>query len=102
MVSKARIGRLVLYTNVALNVFGLLSIALCNVMGKYCTLVISYAVGALYLGVPLFLITMGLGIGGIFAKASPSGKECRRLFFINLALVALIWLAPVVFSYARQ
>jgi hypothetical protein len=45
--------------------------------------------------VPLFIATIALAPPGTFAFRQP-GSRYRRLFLLNLGLVALIWGVPAV------
>jgi hypothetical protein len=82
-----------LYGNLGLNVAGMLVIFSCNVLGQGCEGLYLYFWAALFLGVPLFVVTLVAAPAGAFRAQGPaSSKRYRRLFFLNLGLVALIFL----------
>ena len=86
-----------LYLNLGLNLFGLLTIAVCNVLHWYCEAIAYYLYGALFLGAPLFVLTLWGAPPGTFARPRlPQTQHYRRLFFLNLAIVALLFIPTFV------
>ena len=82
-----------LYTTLGMNSVGLLTIVGCNVLHWYCFGVVYYLSGALFLGVPLFILTLwGAPVGTFTHPRPPRAQRYRRLFFLNLTLVALVFL----------
>ena len=96
MTKPAQFGLYLLYCNIGLNAYGLVSIALCNLSRRHCNPAILYAYAALYLGLPLFITISALAPKGTFTTTKPANRRYRRLFFFNLGLAALIWLTPVL------
>lgn len=80
-----------LYSNLALNVMGILVIFSCNVLHQGCELVAFYLGAALFAGVPLFVVTLAVAPVGAF-QAPGTSRRYRRLFFLNLGLVAFIFI----------
>jgi hypothetical protein len=87
-----RIGWGALYSNIGLNVAGILAIFISNVFWQAYGLAVLYLVSALFLGVPLFLITLFVVPVGAFRGQGPlQSKRYRRLFLLNVGLVALLF-----------
>lgn len=80
-----------LYSNIALNVTGILVLFSCNVLHQGCEGVALYLGVALFAGVPLFVVTLAAAPVGAF-QATGTSRRYRRLFFLNLGLVALIFI----------
>ena len=95
-----RLGLWLLYANVGLNVFGAASVVLCNVRPAhgpaYCQPFLVYALAAAWAGVPLFLATTALAPAGTLTARQPGGSRYRRLYWTNLALVAVLWGVPAL------
>lgn len=86
-----------LYLNLGLNLFGLLAIVVCNVLRVYCVAVVYYCSGALFLGPPLFVLTLWGAPPGTFRRPRlPQARRYRNVFWLNLGIVALIFL-PALF-----
>ncbi|MBO3272339.1 hypothetical protein [Hymenobacter defluvii] len=82
-----------LYLNLALNLFGLLAIVVCNVGHVYCFALVYYLSGALFLGPPLLLLTIEGAPAGTFRRPRlPQAHRYRTLFWLNQGIVALIFL----------
>lgn len=82
-----------LYSNLGLNVAGLLIIFNCNVRRQGCEGVVLYLGAALLAGLPLFVVTLAAApVGAFRALGTSSSRRYRRLFFLNLGLVALIFI----------
>ncbi len=95
MTTSQRIGLWLVAGNLVFNVLGFISIVVCNLPARYCGPCLLYASAALFVGVPLFIATIGLAPPGTFAFRQP-GSRYRRLFLLNLGLAALIWGIPFV------
>jgi hypothetical protein len=65
-----RIGWGALYSNIGLNVAGILAIFISNVFRQAYGLAVLYLVSALFLGVPLFSITLFVAPVGAWARAT--------------------------------
>ncbi|MGI4737447.1 MAG: hypothetical protein ACRYG7_19960 [Janthinobacterium lividum] len=91
-----------LYSNIGLNGAGILTIFNCNVLHQGCEGLYLYFWAALFLGVPLFLITLFVAPTGAFRVQGPaSSKRYRRLFLLNLGLVALIFIPASIATFLR-
>lgn len=86
-----------LYLNLSLNLFGLLTLVACNGLHWYCAAIAYYLYGALLLGVPLFGLTLWAAPPGTFThpRLAPA-RRYRRLFLLNLGIVALLFLPALV------
>jgi hypothetical protein len=82
-----------LYCNIGLTGFGLLTIFFCNVFRQGYKMVVLYMGGALFVGVPLFLITLlAAPAGALRGQDQGDSRRYRRFFLLNLSLVALIFI----------
>jgi hypothetical protein len=95
MTTPQRLGLWLVAGNLVFNLLGFVSIVVCNLPAWYCGPYLLYASAALFVGVPLFIATIALAPPGTFAFRQP-GSRYRRLFLLNLGLVALIWGVPTV------
>ncbi|OUJ73181.1 hypothetical protein [Hymenobacter crusticola] len=94
------------YANLILNIYGLFTAIAFNVYPKGLPfsltlgwLFMYYAWAALYLGIPLFIITIWLAPAGTFINRTKAGAIYLRAFLLNQALVMLIWLAPFIYLF---
>jgi hypothetical protein len=89
---RERIGIGLVSLNIALNVFGLL-VGVLSVWGYARAAVVCYLSAAVWLGLPLFLLTLCLLPPGTFGNAPIRWQSLFvRLILLNLGLVALFWL----------
>ena len=97
MATLESLARKALYLNLGLNLLGLLTIVVCNVGRMSCFALAYYLYGALFLGPPLFVLTIWGAPPGTFRRPRlPQARRYRRLFWLNLGIVALIFL-PALF-----
>jgi hypothetical protein len=99
---STRLGWSALYGNLSLNAAGILIIFSCNVLHQGCGGIALYLGAALFAGVPLFVVTLVTApVGAFKAPSTSSSRHYRRLFFLNLGLVALIFIPAsiAVFFY---
>jgi hypothetical protein len=90
---STRLGWGALYSNLSLNVAGLLLIFSCNVLRQGCWGGVLYLGAALFVGIPLFIVTLVAAPAGVFrAPRSGNSQRYRNLFFLNLSIVALIFI----------
>lgn len=89
MTTPQRLGLWLVAGNLVFNLLGFVSIVVCNLPARYYGPYLLYASAALFVGVPLFIATIALAPPGTFAFRQP-GSRYRRLFLLNLGLVALI------------
>jgi hypothetical protein len=90
---STRLGWSTLYGNLSLNAAGILVIFSCNVLHQGCEGIALYLGAALFAGAPLFVVTLVTAPAGAFkAPSTSSSRRYRRLFFLNLCLVALIFI----------
>jgi hypothetical protein len=90
---NTRLSWSALYSNLSLNVVGILVIFSCNVLHQGCEGVALYLGAALFAGVPLFVVTLATAPAGSLKAPSTSNSRCyRRLFFLNICLVALVFI----------
>jgi len=104
MSKSEEIGLKLVYTNTALNIYGIISMLAVNLYPKGSPLSLTigslfmyYAWAALYFGVPLFIITIWLAPTGIFINRTKEGAKYLRAFLTNQVLVILIWLVPFIY-----
>jgi hypothetical protein len=82
-----------LYGCTALNAYGLVFIFSCNVFRLGCGGLYLYVWGLLWIGIPLFLVTLLAALTGVFRASDQRGsKRYRRLFLLNAGVVALIFI----------
>jgi len=90
---STRLGWSALYSNLSLNAAGILVIFSCNVLHQGCGGIALYLGAALFVGVALFFVILVTAPAGAFkAPSTSSSRRYRRLFFLNLGLVALIFI----------
>ena len=86
-----------LYLNLSLNLFGLLTIGWCNIRHQYCAAIATYLYGALFLGVPLFGLTLWGAPSGTFTRSRlAQARRYRRVFLLNLGIVAVLFIPAFV------
>ncbi|UOQ69286.1 hypothetical protein [Hymenobacter volaticus] len=97
MANLAPFAWLALYLNLGLNLFGLLTIISCNILHWSCAAIAYYLYAALWLGVPLFILTLWGAPSGTFTRPRlAQARRYRRLFLLNLGIVALLFIPAVV------
>jgi hypothetical protein len=98
---RTRLSWGALYGCTALNGYGLIFIFSCNVFRLGCAALYLYVWGLFWVGIPLFLVTLLAAPAGVFRGPDQGeSKRYRRLFLLNISVVALIFI-PAIASLFR-